>query len=100
RWDILNTRGVVRFVGRSAADPIEVPERDLAAIRRFIEEEIRLDPFPYLKAGERVYVRAGPFKGAEGFIVRKNKHCRLVISLDLLMQSVSVEVDEAWVEPI
>ena len=99
RWTVLNTKGAVRFVGPSA-DPLEVPERDLAAVRRFIEEEIPIDPFPYLKEGERVYVRSGPFKGAEGFILRKDKHCRLVISLDMLMQSVSIQIDQACVEKL
>ncbi len=96
----MNTKGAVRFVGPHLSDPVEVPERELLAVRRFIEEEIDIDPFPYLKEGERVYVRSGPFKGAEGFIVRKDNHCRLVISLDLLMQSVSIQIDQANVEPI
>ncbi len=99
RWSILNTKGVVCFVG-AHRNPFEVPEKELWAVRRFIEEKIQVDPFPYLKEGERVYIRTGPFKGAEGFIVRKNKHCRLVISLDMLMQSVSIEIDQSNVEPM
>ena len=100
RWTVLKTRGAVQLVGRSAADPLQVPERELLAIKRFIEEEIQIDPFPYLKEGERVYIRSGPFKGVEGFVIRKDKHCRLVISLNLLMQSISIQIDQACVEPI
>lgn len=99
RLEVLKTTGAVRFIGSRHSDPTVVPEIELLTIRRFIEEQIRVDPFPYLKQGERVYVRSGLLKGAEGFIVRKNRNCRLVISLDLLMQSVSVELDEACVEP-
>ena len=99
RWAILNTKGVVRFVG-PPSDPVEVPERELDAVRRFMNEEIPVDPFPYLKEGERVYVRSGPFKGVEGFILRKDKHCRLVISLDMLMQSISIQIDQACVEKV
>ena len=99
RWAVLNTVGAVCFVARSGGVPVEVPERELVTVRRFVEEEICLDPFPYLKEGKRVYVRSGPFKGAEGFIVRKDTHCRLVVSLDLLMQSVSIRIDESCVEP-
>jgi transcription antitermination factor NusG len=98
RLTILNTVGAVCLVGRSMAEPLEVPEKELFAVRRFVEKEIQIDPFPYLKIGERVYIRSGPFKGVEGFVVRKDKHCRLVISLDLLMQSVSIQIDEACVE--
>lgn len=100
RVSILNTAGITRFVGMRPSDPIEIPETELLTIRQFIEQEIPVDPFPYLREGERVYVRSGPFKGAEGFIVRKDKQCRLVISLDLLMQSVSIQIDQDCVEPV
>ena len=100
RWTVLNTPGAVCFVGKSAREPLAVSERDLLTVRQFVEEEIQIDPFPYLKQGDRVYIRSGPFKGVEGFIVRKDKHCRLVISLHLLMQSISIQIDEACVEPI
>ncbi len=100
RWTVLNAVGAVRLIGKSAAEPIAIPERELIALKRFVQEEIPVDPFPYLKAGDRVYVRSGPFKGVEGFIVRKDKHCRLVISLDLLQQSASIQIDQADVEPV
>lgn len=98
RFAILNTVGVVSFVGKKS-DPVEVPETNLLAIKQFLEQGIQVDPFPYLKEGQRVYVRSGPFKGVEGFVVRKDRHCRLVISLDALMQSISVVIDESCVEP-
>lgn len=98
RWTILNTTGVVSFVGKKS-HPAEIPIAELNAVRLFLKEEIPVDPFPYLKEGQRVYVRSGPFKGVEGFIIRKDRHCRLVISLHLLMQSVSIVMDEACVEP-
>ncbi len=100
RWTVLNVPGAVCFIGKSAEEALEVPERDILTVRQFVEEEIQIDPFPYLKQGDRVYIRSGPFKGVEGFIVRKDKHCRLVISLHLLMQSISIQLDEACVEPI
>jgi transcription antitermination factor NusG len=100
RFCVLNTRGAVRFVGPRPSEPSEVPARDIGSIRRFIEEKIKVDPFPYVKEGTRVYVCSGPFRGIEGFVVRKDNHCRLVMSVDLLMQSVSVQVDEACVQPL
>ncbi len=99
RLEVLNTYGSVRLVGFNSA-PVPIAEKELATLRRFVEEAITIDPYPYLNAGDRVYVRSGSLKGVEGFIVRKNKHTRLVISLDLLFQSVSVEIDEALIEKI
>ncbi len=98
RVDVLKTPGAVRFVGPSPLMPVAVPERDLESIRTFLNHNISIDPFPYLKEGTRVYVRSGPFKGAEGYVVQRDKQCRLVISLDLLMQSVSVQVPADCVE--
>lgn len=98
RWDVLNTKGVVRFVGPSAARPLEVREEALTSVQKLLAENIQIDPFPYLKEGQRVYVKSGPFKGVEGFIVRKDDHCRLVLSLDILMQSISVQIDQHCIE--
>lgn len=97
RLDVLQTRGSVRLIGFNSA-PVPVSEKELESIRCFMKEKISMDPYPYLKEGDRVYIRSGPFKGVEGFIVRKNRHTRLVISLDLILQSISVAIDEALVE--
>ena len=72
RVEVLQTKGSVRLVGFNGL-PTIVPENDIEAIRRFIQEEISVDPFPYLSEGNRVYIRSGPLKGVEGFIVRKDR---------------------------
>ena len=77
-----------------------VGQKEMEALRRFVDERLLIDPYPYLKAGQRVYVRSGPLAGIEGFIVRKNSKCRLIVSVEMMMQSVSVEVDESTVEPL
>lgn len=100
RWEILGARGIVRFVGPSAARPFSIPEKEINAVRLFIENDLSVDPYPYLKEGERVYVRSGPCRGVEGFIIRKGHHSRLIVSVDLLSRSVSVEVDAANVEKL
>ncbi|MBI1870573.1 MAG: UpxY family transcription antiterminator [Chlamydiae bacterium] len=100
RDKILNTKGAVRFVGDRDEIAVQVPEAEILAIQKFVEEEIRIDPFPYLKVGEPVRVKSGPFKGVEGFVVRKDKNCRLVVSFDLIMKSISIEIDEANIEMI
>jgi len=99
RLQVLQARGSVRLVGFNSW-PVPVPEKALEAVRKFLNEEIAIDPFPYLSEGDRVYVRSGPFKGVEGFIVRKDRNTRLVVSLDLLLQSISVTIDEALVEKL
>ena len=100
RWDVLNAVGAVRLVGRSNAEPSPIHEREIVSVHRFIENELQVDPFPYLKEGQRVYIRSGPLHGVEGFIVRKDSHCRLVVSLDSILQSVSICIDGSCVEVV
>ncbi len=95
---VLNTYGAVSFVHFGPNCPAVIPDKDLFALKRFTEQDLSLDPFPYLAEGQRVYIRSGVFKGVEGFIVRKNQQCRLVISVDVLQQSISVEVDASAIE--
>jgi len=57
-------------------------------------------PHPCLTTGRRGRIRHGPLKCAEGLLVRKKKHRRLVLSIHLITSSVSVEVDSADVKLI
>jgi hypothetical protein len=45
-------------------------------------------------------VANGPLAGLEGIVVRKKKQLRFVLSLDLIMRSVSVEMDAADLRPV
>ena len=49
--------------------------------------------------GMRVEVQWGPLRGVVGRLVRKGAHARLILSVDLIGQGVSVEVDAADVRP-
>jgi transcription antitermination factor NusG len=46
-----------------------------------------------------VEVTHGPLKGVVGRLVRKGSRARLILSVDLIGQAVSVEVDAADVRP-
>src|SRR3989338_2742048 len=100
RWTVLNSFGAVSFVHFGPNLPAALPEKDINALRRFVQQDIPLDPFPYIKEGQRVSIRSGPFKGVEGFVVRKNQQCRLVILLDRLMLPVREEQTSATMDAV
>jgi transcription antitermination factor NusG len=50
---------------------------------------------PYLATGAVVNIRSGLLAGLQGLVVRQKSSCRVVLSLDLIMRSVAVEVDIA-----
>lgn len=59
-----------------------------------------VDVMPYLEKGKPVRVTGGPFKGVEGIIERLDKKTRVVISIEMIQQSVFMEVDSAYIEMI
>ena len=77
-----------------------VPEEELLAIRRAVNGNYRVEPHPFLKVGERVRVTRGSLEGVEGILIRKKNLFRLVLSVDMLAQSVGVEVAASDVEPV
>ncbi len=70
-----------------------LPDQEIEALRQGLTHEMRIEPHPYLKLGNRVRVKIGPLQGLEGILVRKKNRTRFVISLDLIMRSVAVEID-------
>jgi transcription antitermination factor NusG len=50
--------------------------------------------------GQRARIRSGALAGMEGVVVRQKGSLRVVLTVDLIMQSVAVEVDGTELEPI
>ena len=97
RLQVASTPGVHMILSRG--DKIAtVPESEIRAIRVTIEGSNQFEPHPFLKCGQRVRLKQGPLEGVEGILVRKKNVYRLVLSVDMLAQSVAVEVDAADVE--
>jgi transcription antitermination factor NusG len=72
--------------------PMAIPDVQIEHIRRAVEAGAL--PAPYVQVGERVRVEFGPLAGLEGILVRRESRGRLVVSVDLLQRSVSLEIDE------
>lgn len=98
RLPVLKLAGVVRFVSFNG-NPVPLPETEMEALINGLRSGSRAEPHPYLTVGRRVRVRSGPLANAEGILIRRKDRFRVVLSLDLIMRSVSVEIDEADIEP-
>ncbi len=95
---VLKTQGVVRFLSFEPRNPEVIPEEQIYSLKRLIESKEHIDPYPYVKVGQRVRVKRGPLTGAEGILIRKGKGHLFVVSIDILRRSVSVEIDASDVE--
>ena len=96
---ILKCTGVVNIVSFEGK-PAPIPEYELESIRLLVASELQYDPCPLIREGMMVEVVHGPLRGVIGRLMRKDAHrARLVLSVDLIGQAVSVEVDAADVKP-
>ena len=99
KLQVLQVPGVVNIVsfnGELAA----LPEQEINALRNGLDNQLYAEPCPYLRVGKRVRVIRGPMVGVEGILSRKKDRYRVVISVDVLMRSVAVEVDATDLEMI
>jgi transcription antitermination factor NusG len=99
RLGVLRAPGVLRFVAFQG-QPAEVPDSEIRALESSLSVGLRPQPHPYLRQGKKVRVKSGPLVDAEGIMIRRKEGFRLVLSIDLIMRSVMLEVDEADVEPL
>ncbi len=98
RVQVLAVPGVQSLVGfgRTLAP---LPTFEIEALRSGLGQR-KIEPHPYLAIGKRVRIKAGPMMGMEGVLVRKKNNFRVVLALDVIMQSVAVEVDADDLEPV
>ena len=96
---VLTCTGVVHIVSFDGK-PVPIPDVEVEGIRRLVASELQYDPCPLVHEGQMVEVVHGPLKGITGRLTRKDpQHARLVLSVDLIGQAVSVDVDAADVRP-
>ncbi|HEX4310742.1 MAG TPA: UpxY family transcription antiterminator [Acidobacteriaceae bacterium] len=99
RLQVVSTPGIHMVLSRG--EQIEViPNAEIDAIRRAVLGSYKIEPHPYLKVGERVRVTRGSLEGVEGILVRRKNLYRLVLSVEMVAQSVGVEVSASDVEPV
>jgi transcription antitermination factor NusG len=73
---------------------------ELSQIQKILSLGTSVFPYDFIQVGQMVRIKKGPLKDIEGFIMRKNRDCRLVLSVNSIMQSVSIEIDADYVEPL
>lgn len=91
---VLKCSGVIAIVS-AAGKPAPIPAGEIEGIRKLVSSDLQYDPCPFVEEGSMVEVVSGPLRGVTGRLVRKGAHARLVLSVDLIGQAVSVEVDAA-----
>jgi len=94
---VLQAPGVVSLVG-SGKGPSALPAQEIETLRADLPRR-SYEPHPYLAAGDRVRIIEGPLAGMAGVLVRRKNQFRVVLSLELIQQSVAVEIGMNEIEP-
>jgi len=96
---VLQTGGVVSVVCRSGK-PVPLSDAEVDMLRICTANPATIEPHPYLRVGQRVRVKHGPFRGWEGVLIEKRNSTRLVLTVEQIMKSVSIDLSSADVEPL
>jgi transcription termination/antitermination protein NusG len=98
RTRVLQTRGVVQFVGAPGRGT-PIPDEQIESVQAIAEQRIPMTPHEFLRVGTRVRIRGGALNGIEGVLVDKNNRS-LIVSVDLIQKSVAIRIDGFEVEPV
>ena len=93
RLAVLEVPQIVRIVSFNG-QPAPLPEAEIEALRTAVQGR-QTTPYPYAVVGARVRIAAGPLCGLEGIVQREKGSARIVVSVDMIQQSVALELDAA-----
>lgn len=99
RRRVLVIPGVVRLVGFGDR-PVPLDDDEIEKLRSLLSHRAHMQPHPYLKAGRTIRILRGALAGLEGVLIRRKGRVRLLMSIELIRCSATIEVDAADVEPI
>jgi transcription antitermination factor NusG len=92
RRGILTTPGIVSVLGFNN-QPAPIPSSEIEAVEAVVRSGVLAQPCPFLREGQRIRVTYGSLEGLEGILIRQKTEWRLVVSINMLQRSISVEVN-------
>jgi transcription antitermination factor NusG len=98
RLNLLRQPGVIALAA-SNTSPTPIADDEISRLR-LVAEKVKAQPHPYLTVGEQVRIIAGPLAGMAGILQRKKHELRVVISIEIIMRSITVEISEFEIEPV
>ncbi|TKC08195.1 UpxY family transcription antiterminator [Pedobacter polaris] len=98
--EVLTTYGISRFIyfsGKIAS----IPDKQLEDLRLLLANDTDLELIEYeISLGEKVLIKAGPFKGIIAELVSLKNKKSLVLRLESLGYSILINTSMAFIEPI
>ena len=96
---VLETIGVVKII-KFGNEPAVVQDKHIEGIKLMIKGGYNPQTTDYFLRGDQVEVRDGPLKGLAGEVIRLDGHDRLVIRIDAIQHSVSVQIERRFLKAL
>ena len=99
KLNVLQTPGVVKFIG-IGKEPSRIPDEQIHWMHIMSAESTSIRTEKEIPVGQRVRVITGPFKGIGGVVKRNGSRSRLVVLIESIMQTISVDIKSEYLEKI
>ncbi len=97
-FKVLSVPGVVSVVG-PGRHPAVLDDEEIDSLRAGLAER-NSRPHPFLVVGQKARITGGAFAGKTGVLIKELTSLRVVLTLDTIMKSFSVEVDADELEMV
>lgn len=98
RIKVLQSPGVLHIVG-NGRNHVPLNRAEIEFLRWGVAGK-KVEPYHELVVGRKVRIKTGVMEGIVGTLVRKNSSLRFVLTLNLINQNASIEVDADHLEPV
>jgi transcription antitermination factor NusG len=99
RVRVLRTHGVVDFVGTQGRGT-PIPDKQIEDVRTLLGGKVPFKNSASLKVGQKVRVRGGAIDGVEGILTARRGERRLIIFIEPIQRSLSIDLEGYDVEPV
>jgi len=96
---VLQTMGVVKVI-KFGGEIAVIQNDSIRAIKLMIEGGYMPEAIDYFVKGEAVEVKNGPLKGLIGEVTRVDNNDRLLVRVDAIQHSVSVQIDRGYLKSV
>ena len=92
RLDIIKIPSIASIVGLNG-HPLPIPREQINSVKRLVFSTLPYDPYPYISKGNKVEIIRGALKGLRGILIEKKSSYCFILSVNLIQQAVSCEVN-------
>ena len=94
---VVQTYGVVKII--KFGEKIGIVQNEIInSIRLMIEGGYKPEPLDYFIKGDPVIVKEGPLKGLIGEVIRIDNNDRLIVRIDAIQHSVSIQIERGFLK--